>query len=120
VLNPVLTSSPRYRYDGLYQVLSVSAEHKIHGEQTTHLTIQAWTERGLNPGGYLVCKYAFRVRRGALAGLTFRLTHLYQRLPNQPLIPTRVLDDSDSNASDGGKEGEDENSNDDGATEDEE
>ena len=28
-------------------------------------TIQAWTERGLNPGGYLVCKYAFKVRCGS-------------------------------------------------------
>ncbi|KAF9643648.1 hypothetical protein BDM02DRAFT_3104129 [Thelephora ganbajun] len=61
-----------YRYDGLYQV------------------INAWTERGLNPGGYLVCKYTFR------------------RLPNQPLIPTRVLDGSPL-ASEGSSEGEDEN-----------
>jgi hypothetical protein len=34
--------------------------------------------------------------------------HLHQRLPNQPPIPTRVLD-GDTDASDGGNEDEDEN-----------
>ncbi|KAF9781005.1 PUA-like domain-containing protein [Thelephora terrestris] len=61
-----------YRYDGLYQVLS------------------AWTERGLNPGGYLVCKYTFR------------------RLPNQPQIPTRTRD-GDSEISEDGDGEENEN-----------
>lgn len=44
-------------------------------------------------------------------GLISQLTRLYQRLPNQPQIPTRVLDD-DSNASEGGYGDEDENNED--------
>ena len=59
------------------------------------------------------------MRRGALAGLTFRLTNLYQRLPNQPQIPTRGLDD-DSDASDGSEESEDYGDDDCDATDDEE
>ncbi|KAJ3750316.1 PUA-like domain-containing protein [Lentinula detonsa] len=43
-----------YRYDGLYVVES------------------AWMEKGLNPKGYLVCKY------------------LFKRLPGQPPIPVRT------------------------------
>ncbi|KAE9411098.1 hypothetical protein BT96DRAFT_983739 [Gymnopus androsaceus JB14] len=46
-----------YRYDGLYVVES------------------AWMEKGLNPKGYLVCKY------------------LFKRLPNQPAIPIRSSGD---------------------------
>ncbi|KAF9779718.1 PUA-like domain-containing protein [Thelephora terrestris] len=65
-------TSPWYRYDGLYQVIS------------------AWTERGLSPGGYLVCKYTFR------------------RLPNQPQIPTRTHD-GDSEINEAGDEEENEN-----------
>lgn len=42
-----------YRYDGLYTVE------------------KAWMEKGMNPKGYLVCKFAFR------------------RLPDQPPIPTK-------------------------------
>ncbi|KAF9015218.1 PUA-like domain-containing protein [Cyathus striatus] len=48
-----------YRYDGLYRVE------------------KAWIEPGLNPKGYLVCKYAFK------------------RLPNQPPIPINGSDDKD-------------------------
>ena len=51
-------------------------------------------------------------------GLISQLTRLYQRLPNQPQIPTRVLDD-DSNASEGGYGDEDENNEDQDATGDE-
>jgi hypothetical protein len=36
-----------------------------------------------------------------LAGPTLRLTRLYQRMPNQPPIPTRVLD-VNSSTDDGG------------------
>ncbi|KAH7880694.1 PUA-like domain-containing protein [Lentinula edodes] len=43
-----------YRYDGLYTVES------------------AWMQKGLNPKGYLVCKY------------------LFKRLPDQPPIPVRM------------------------------
>ncbi|KAF8640478.1 hypothetical protein AX17_000141 [Amanita inopinata Kibby_2008] len=45
--------SEGYRYDGLYAVE------------------KAWMEKGLNPGGYLVCKFAFK------------------RLPGQPPIPEK-------------------------------
>lgn len=45
--------SEGYRYDGLYRVE------------------QAWMEKGLNPKGYLVCKFAFK------------------RLPDQPPLPRR-------------------------------
>jgi len=55
-----------------------------------------------------------------LTELILQMTRLYQRLPNQPLIPSRVLE-TDSNTSDGGGEGEDESSDDDhGAADDEE
>jgi len=51
--------------------------------------------------------------------LTFFNSHVsIQRLPNQPLIPTRVLDGdsdtSDSDNSDGGEEDEDEDEDEDG------
>ncbi|KIK06967.1 hypothetical protein K443DRAFT_673855 [Laccaria amethystina LaAM-08-1] len=51
--------SEGYRYDGLYHVE------------------KAWTEKGLNPKGYLVCKFAFK------------------RLPNQPSLPVREVSQSD-------------------------
>ena len=68
-------------------------------------------ETGLNPGGYLVCKFTFKVRGGGSLNRLVCLCVAIQRLPNQPLIPTRVLD-SDSNTSGGddgsGDEDEDE------------
>ncbi|THV04919.1 hypothetical protein K435DRAFT_961639 [Dendrothele bispora CBS 962.96] len=48
--------SEGYRYDGLYTIE------------------KAWMEKGLNPEGYLVCKFAFK------------------RLPNQPPLPVRDTD----------------------------
>ncbi|TDL28466.1 hypothetical protein BD410DRAFT_224072 [Rickenella mellea] len=69
--------SEGYRYDGLYTVE------------------KAWTEKGLNPQGYLVCKFAFK------------------RLEGQPAIPERDLeaeanerdaqDDGTSDAENGGQ-----------------
>ncbi|KAJ2920326.1 hypothetical protein MD484_g201, partial [Candolleomyces efflorescens] len=56
--------SEGYRYDGLYVVE------------------KAWIEKGNNPKGYLVCKYAFK------------------RLPNQPAIQVRDLDAEDPNDQD--------------------
>ncbi|KAK7463605.1 UHRF1-like protein [Stygiomarasmius scandens] len=52
-LNSPYAPSEGYRYDGLYTVE------------------KAWMEKGLNPHGYLVCKFAFK------------------RLPNQPPLPVR-------------------------------
>jgi len=51
--------------------------------------------------------------------LIFQLTHLHQRLPNQPLIPARFLE-ADSDASDEGDEGEDEDGDEDHDTVDDE
>ncbi|KAG6902876.1 hypothetical protein C0995_010045 [Termitomyces sp. Mi166 len=48
--------SEGYRYDGLYKVE------------------KAWIEEGLNPGKYLVCKFAFK------------------RLPDQPPLPIRAIE----------------------------
>ncbi|KAG6813267.1 hypothetical protein H0H92_012681 [Tricholoma furcatifolium] len=59
----------RYRYDGLYKVE------------------KAWIEEGLNPGKYLVCKFAFK------------------RLPGQSPLPVRGEDD-DVNAQNTDEEGE--------------
>ncbi|KZT30410.1 hypothetical protein NEOLEDRAFT_1144074 [Neolentinus lepideus HHB14362 ss-1] len=55
-LRSMFAPAEGYRYDGLYTVE------------------KAWMEKGLNPHGYLVCKFAFK------------------RIPGQPPIPTR--DDS--------------------------
>jgi hypothetical protein len=50
-------------------------------------------EKGLNPGGYLVCKFAFKVC--LFSGLRFhsclRQTSL-QRIENQPPLPVRDLE----------------------------
>lgn len=47
---------------------------------------KAWREKGLK--GFLVCKYAFKVRN-----ISFLPCYLYelfeQRLPNQPPLPVR-------------------------------
>ncbi|KAF8203627.1 PUA-like domain-containing protein [Pholiota molesta] len=56
--------SEGYRYDGLYTVEN------------------AWAEKGLNPQGYLVCKFAFK------------------RLPNQPPLPIRVAEGDSEEAHD--------------------
>ncbi|KAF6765935.1 PUA-like domain-containing protein [Ephemerocybe angulata] len=61
--------SEGYRYDGLYVVE------------------KAWLEKGLNPKGYLVCKYAFK------------------RLPNQPPLTVRALNGEGSGEASGDKEG---------------
>lgn len=55
--------------------------------------MQAWLEKGLNPKGYLVCKFAFKVR-------IFRSQRPYkshrdnQRLLNQPALPIRDTEDT--------------------------
>ncbi|KAF5374730.1 hypothetical protein D9758_000253 [Tetrapyrgos nigripes] len=59
-LNSPYAPSEGYRYDGLYSVE------------------RAWMEKGLNPQGYLVCKFAFK------------------RLPNQPDLLVRDTDESES------------------------
>ncbi|KAF5367234.1 hypothetical protein D9615_010671 [Tricholomella constricta] len=51
--------SEGYRYDGLYTVENV------------------WMEKGLNPEGYLVCKFAFK------------------RIPGQPPLPIKALGEDD-------------------------
>ncbi|KIL70800.1 hypothetical protein M378DRAFT_155736 [Amanita muscaria Koide BX008] len=70
-LNSKYAPSEGYRYDGLYTVE------------------KAWTEKGLNPKGYLVCKFAFK------------------RLLGQPPIPIRGDD-----AEDGQEDEEDEDNQD--------
>ncbi|KAF8922522.1 PUA-like domain-containing protein [Mucidula mucida] len=52
--------SEGYRYDGLYEVE------------------KAWSEKGLNKGGFMVCKFAFK------------------RLPGQPPLPRRAIDGEDA------------------------
>ncbi|KAJ8522541.1 hypothetical protein ONZ45_g907 [Pleurotus djamor] len=54
--------SEGYRYDGLY------------------IVDKAWMEKGLNPGGFLVCKYTFK------------------RMPGQPALPVRATDSSSDDA----------------------
>ncbi|KAF8807436.1 hypothetical protein BYT27DRAFT_7189517 [Phlegmacium glaucopus] len=54
-----------YRYDGLYRVE------------------KAWLEKGLNPKGYLVCKFAFK------------------RLPGQPALPVQGTSSDDDAVQDG-------------------
>lgn len=50
----------RYRYDGLYVVEEVRP--CVPTDNTLFTCIaQAWTEPGLNEGGFLVCKFVFQV-----------------------------------------------------------
>jgi E3 ubiquitin-protein ligase UHRF1 len=53
---------------------------------------QAWREKGLNEGGYLVCKFAFKVRL-ILATTPSCLNQALsvQRLDDQPPLPVRDL-----------------------------
>jgi hypothetical protein len=44
-------------------------------------------EKGLNPKGFLVCKFAFKVFLVSL--MQPHLTRAVQRLPNQPALPRR-------------------------------
>lgn len=48
-----------YRYDGLYTVEQVCVV--FHFLLCALNNMQAWSEKGLNPKGYLVCKFAFKV-----------------------------------------------------------
>ena len=60
--------SEGYRYDGLYVVEKVrcSALHQSFQPALRLFFFKAWQEKGLNPKGYLVCKFAFKVRLPAL------------------------------------------------------
>lgn len=68
------------------------------------ITTQARTEIGLNPGGYLACKYTFKVRREG--GLTDFSTDASP--PSVLQVPTCIFD-AQSNIDDGGNEDGDEN-----------
>ncbi|KIM85290.1 hypothetical protein PILCRDRAFT_817291 [Piloderma croceum F 1598] len=78
--------SEGYRYDGLYTVE------------------KAWMEKGLNPGGFLVCKFAFK------------------RIADQPPLPVRDLDAEaavKNQAKDGGNDAQNDEESDEDEDEDE-
>lgn len=51
-------------------------------------------EKGMNPKGYLVCKFAFKVRVLASNLKAKHIPNLIsQRLPNQPPLPVRASSD---------------------------
>lgn len=59
LLFPQVDSQPSYRYDGLYIVEKVKGSWRL---RSFHLyPRQAWMEKGLNPQGFKVCKFAFKV-----------------------------------------------------------
>ncbi|KAG6911944.1 hypothetical protein DXG01_000192 [Tephrocybe rancida] len=60
-----------YRYDGLYKVE------------------KAWIEEGLNPGKFLVCKFAFKVIVAFRAQQSHRSHPFLKRLPGQPALAVR-------------------------------
>lgn len=49
--------------------------------------MQAWLEKGLNPKGYLVCKFAFKVR--IFRSQPYGSHRVDQRLLGQPALPIR-------------------------------
>ena len=50
-----------YRYDGLYTVEKVKWFNPFFEKLCQPSHAQAWMEKGLNPKGYLVCKFALKV-----------------------------------------------------------
>ena len=55
----LLAHQHSYRYDGLYTVERVCVIIRFLMYKLNNT--QAWLEKGLNPKGYLVCKFAFKV-----------------------------------------------------------
>ncbi|TFY80116.1 hypothetical protein EWM64_g3890 [Hericium alpestre] len=72
-LNSPYAPAEGYRYDGLY------------------IVAKAWREKGMNPKGYLVCKFAL------------------QRLPGQPPLPSRTKDETGEDSADGDEDSADGN-----------
>ena len=84
-----------YRYDGLYTVEKVdSAWLPLRYISLTYT--QAWQEPGMNPGGYLVCKFALK------------------RVPGQPPLPIRPLESADAGEDEEGEDDDEVESEDDG------
>ncbi|KAJ8084039.1 hypothetical protein PM082_002806 [Marasmius tenuissimus] len=87
-----------YRYDGLY------------------IVEKAWMEKGLNPGGFKVCKFAFKVGLPDCKVVGVFLNEYWmQRIPGQPPLPIRTEDDEEeteqAEESDKKSEGEEEQEN---------
>lgn len=69
--------------------------------ELTGTRAQYWQEKGLNKGGFLVCKYAFVVSRPAfrstnLLVLTVKPCVFSQRLPDQPPIAVKRMDEEEA------------------------
>ncbi|KAK1217637.1 hypothetical protein PQX77_019710 [Marasmius sp. AFHP31] len=68
-----------YRYDGLY------------------IVEKAWMEKGLNPGGFKVCKFAFKVCSLEFTVVGVILSEYWmQRIPGQPPLPVRTEEDEET------------------------
>ena len=79
-----------------YTLLKRCAAHLILEFLILHaLSMQAWIEKGLNKGGFLVCKFAFVVGRLHFSWSVHAKSGSHQRLPGQPAIPTNDGDDAD-------------------------
>ena len=83
-----------------------TSEWKLTGTRA-----QFWQEKGLNKGGFLVCKYAFVVsqlvfRSTLLVVLTVNSLSFFQRLPGQPPIAVKNMDGDETDESSGESDAE--------------